>query len=749
MKRAIARLEAAFAAAVAAMGGPREARRRLLVLGGAYAAALLLLVLLSGYGTVYYKVDLVEFEVGKVADRDVVLDRDLPYVDQDATQLKYEASEKLVPPVFVVNSDIARDAEARFGSFRDFFLERSSSGADAAATAAEARRQYPGLLGERALGLAAKYPSPEALFGAAGDALARYMDQGVAYVPADGLERYNPRAVEVRRLAGGRLSVNETSRDSLVTLGGLAARTEKELSEGGRYSEALVAAAVPLVAAFAKENCFFDEVESAKKLEEARLKVEPVTRVLVKGERVVKKGFIVTEADFEKLTALSARSAGVNGGLLAGTALYALLMLALGYALFRSTRRRMGPRQFYFLVAMPLIHLAIAALIARLVPLPAGMPAGLVIPTALFSMTAAILLGTRSAILLSLLLSLSALPATGMDLYSALFSFFSGTAGAYALKGAGRRIDLVRAGVVQAAVNAFLAAALALLRGPDAGPFLNGSFWAAFNGFFCGVLTLGWMPVWEQLLNSASRFRLMELSDLNAPVLGRLLLAAPGTYSHSVTVAHLAESACREIGADALLARVGAYYHDIGKIDQPDAFIENQASFNKHDFMEPRQSAAVIRNHLRSGVERARQLGLPEEVVEIIAQHHGNGLIAWFYDRALKAEGAVDPDDFSYPGEPPRSKEAAVVMLADSVEAAARSLKKPTPEKLERFVRDLVADKLESGQLARSELTFKDLVAIQAVFARILGGHYHSRIEYPKARPEAERSETARPRARG
>jgi hypothetical protein len=204
-----------------------------------------------------------------------------------------------------------------------------------------------------------------------------------------------------------------------------------------------------------------------------------------------------------------------------------------------------------------------------------------------------------------------------------------------------------------------------------------------------------------------------------------------------VTVAHLAESACREIGADPLLARVGAYYHDIGKIEQPEYFVENQSGYNKHDELNPRLSATVIRSHVKLGAEKARALGLPDAVVDIIAQHHGNSLIAWFFDQAKKAGVDVDRDDFAYPGQPPASKEAAVVMLADSVEAATRTLKKPTASRLEDFIRDIVMDKVQSGQLDRCDLTFKDLETIRNSFTRILAGHFHSRIEYPKLKESA------------
>ncbi|HPE37038.1 MAG TPA: HDIG domain-containing protein, partial [Spirochaetales bacterium] len=314
----------------------------------------------------------------------------------------------------------------------------------------------------------------------------------------------------------------------------------------------------------------------------------------------------------------------------------------------------------------------------------------------------------------------------------------SGLAGILLVRKAEKRIDLVRAGAQLAVVQFLIGLALAAVGGKAFLDAVGLASWAAVNGFFCSVLALGFLPLIEQALNAATVFRLQELSDLNAPALKRLLSVAPGTYSHSITVAHLAESACREIGADALLARVGAYYHDIGKTEQPEYFIENQSGYNKHDDINPRLSATVLRSHVKFGLERAQALGLPEPVREIIGEHHGTSLISYFYSQAQKESPDVPSEDFSYPGPVPSSKEAAVVMLADCVEAASRTLKKPSMARLEQFVREMVMDKFDHGQLAQSELTFRDLEKIRNTFIRILAGHFHSRIEYPKAR-EAQR----------
>jgi putative nucleotidyltransferase with HDIG domain len=306
-------------------------------------------------------------------------------------------------------------------------------------------------------------------------------------------------------------------------------------------------------------------------------------------------------------------------------------------------------------------------------------------------------------------------------------------AATWSVRDAESRMDLVLAGLRICLLEAAVAAVLAF---PGATGFPGVAWpalWGGANGLFSSLLALGAFPVLEQLLNAPTRFRLIELSDLNAPILKRLLAVAPGTYSHSVSVSHLAESACRDIGADALLARVGAYYHDIGKIEQPEYFVENQAGYNRHDDMNPRLSATVIRSHVKLGVEKARALGLPDEVVAIVAEHHGNGLITWFYDRASKDE-SVDPEDFSYPGQPPTSKESAVVMLADAAEAASRALKKPTAARLDGLIKDIILERFNGGQFERCDLTFRDLETIRGSFTRILAGHFHARIEYPKAR---------------
>ena len=220
---------------------------------------------------------------------------------------------------------------------------------------------------------------------------------------------------------------------------------------------------------------------------------------------------------------------------------------------------------------------------------------------------------------------------------------------------------------------------------------------------------------------------------------------APGTFNHSLNVGNLAETACREIGANPFLARAGSYYHDIGKIDQAEYFIENQTNYNKHDDLKPSMSVSVIKSHVKIGIEKAKELGLPQAVIDIIAQHHGNGLIAYFYVEALKLENKakISPEDYSYTEGKPVSREAAVVLLADNIEASVRTLKRPTMSQLEKFVWKIIMSKIETRQITESELTFRELEIINESFLKTLAGSFHSRIEYPDSNGSSGNNHTS------
>jgi hypothetical protein len=289
---------------------------------------------------------------------------------------------------------------------------------------------------------------------------------------------------------------------------------------------------------------------------------------------------------------------------------------------------------------------------------------------------------------------------------------------------------------------AAVAATLALLGASDWTDALRGTVWGAINGIVCTFLAIGFLPVLESWVRVTTQQTLLELSDTNRALLNRLQHEANGTFHHAINVANLAEAACQAIGANALLARVGALYHDVGKLAKPQYFIENQpVGRNPHDKLKPATSAEIIRSHVPEGLRLADRAHLPPAVRRFIAEHHGTTRISYFFDQVPGA----NPADFSYPGPKPQTRETGVLMLADSVESAAHVLADPTPTRLRELVERIVAGKLAAGQLDDCPLTLHDIRVIKDELARVLAGMYHHRIDYPAAPGNAPAAAPAAP----
>ena len=279
------------------------------------------------------------------------------------------------------------------------------------------------------------------------------------------------------------------------------------------------------------------------------------------------------------------------------------------------------------------------------------------------------------------------------------------------------------------------AAAIGLTLDHSSRDIIISAGFGVLNALGCVLLAILLLPMAEAFTGIETDLTLLEWSDLNRPLMQRLSLEAPGTYAHTIAIANLAEAACRAIGANALLARVGAYYHDIGKLAKPQYFVENQVKGrNPHDALRPGASAQIIRNHVREGLELAAEYKLPRALRAFITEHHGTGTISYFLDKARKGEGAVgNADDFAYPGPLPQSAETAVVMLADGIEAATRVLNEPTPETIRNVVDHIVRQRIDQGQLRDAPLTLRQIEIVKDELTRALVGMYHNRIEYPSA----------------
>ncbi|MGQ9921543.1 MAG: HD family phosphohydrolase, partial [Desulfobacca sp.] len=372
-----------------------------------------------------------------------------------------------------------------------------------------------------------------------------------------------------------------------------------------------------------------------------------------------------------------------------------------------------------------------------------------ILPVALAPILVQVFIGLETAILTAFLAAmLSALLVDKPFLYF-LFYALSGLVGTWASLACRNRWGFIRASLSVALCNGLMVAAIKLVQFPLQAPdFFLGLAFAVAGGLQIGVLATGLAPILEVSFDLTSDIRLLELINLDRPILRQLMLVAPGTYHHSMIVGNMVEAAAEKIGANPLLAKAAAYYHDIGKIKKPTYFVENQFDGeNKHEKLAPSMSSLILQAHVKDGVELARQNKVGQKIIDIIRQHHGTSFMAYFYNKAKQQ--AANPDmvnreDYRYPGPKPQTKEAGLVLLADQVEAASKTLLDPTPARIQGAVQKIINNIFADGQLDECELTLKDLHEIAKSFIKILSGIFHHRIEYPQsAEKTAEKKKTS------
>ncbi len=375
------------------------------------------------------------------------------------------------------------------------------------------------------------------------------------------------------------------------------------------------------------------------------------------------------------------------------------------------------------------------------------------IPLAGLSILGTILLGPRLMFLMVVITSVNVGIMAGSDLFLTEALLLTSGFAIYTVLRVGPRTALLRAGLLIALVSGIVTFAVAMIEGGGFRTAVEQGVIGLVNGGISLALALVLLPLLESTFNILTPMKLLELSDPGSPLLQKLLRRAPGTFSHSMQVGNLAENAAERIGADPLLARVGAYYHDVGKLEHPNYFIENQISrMNPHETLAPALSTRIIKRHVKDGVDLGREWNLPQEVLDMIAEHHGTTRIDYFYRNALEealANGAssVNESDFRYPGPCPKSKEAGILMLADSIEATVKSLEKPTPKRIEDIVNLTIRHKLEDGQFDQCELTMREIHETGEAIREALIGFIGPRIEYPEAPAEREAGPTKDPTA--
>lgn len=521
-------------------------------------------------------------------------------------------------------------------------------------------------------------------------------------------------------------------------------------------SQDLTGAVVEIARVLVNENLAPDNKKLESIREEARRRAEPAW--VKKDEIIVRDG---ERVDLEDLRIL--QELGLLGRKTSWLSLLGIVMftgLAASFLIICAAKynfhltHNMSEVTLYALIMV--FEVAIIQLIAAVFPSADTGGSGFMVPIAFATMLISVLIDTRIAVLTAVVLSSIAGLVFGGSYRFFLVGVVGGLAGALSITRHSDRSGLMRSGFIVAAAQMLAVSSVHMIVADFRLDYAL--IQTAITGMMSAVLTIGTLPFFENLFGVTSSIRFLELANPNQPLLKRMLVEAPGTYHHSIIVGNLAEAAANEIGADALLVRVGSMYHDIGKLKRPYFFIENQLTQdNPHDKLSPSLSTLIITSHVKDGVDMAREAKLPREIIDIIEQHHGTSVVSYFHRRAQEnaeksdESAEVDERDFRYAGPRPRSQEAALVMLGDSVEAAVRSLSKPTPDRIENLVKRIVKDRLNDGQFDECRITFRDLDVVAGAFVRVLTGIFHARVEYPEAviREMQKRDESRRsPRSR-
>ncbi|MBR4441685.1 MAG: HDIG domain-containing protein, partial [Clostridia bacterium] len=517
----------------------------------------------------------------------------------------------------------------------------------------------------------------------------------------------------------------------------------------GLFSDAAVDLAGRAAAACLRPNMLIDQETTDLNRQKAADSVEPV--VYLKGRNIVRSGEIITRAQIAMLESLGMLKGNRSIDVLmyVGVALLAflvLLMLAIYMITYEQEILR-DARRTGLLCVILIVTCGICMVSQSLNQF--------LVPVALGVMLTTLLLKSRLALIVNLALgALSGLMNSGVSgsfatslIIVMMTSIVSGPLCLALIRNKTQRVVVLLAGLMVCLSNMLTTLAVGLITETNTANVLSWALWSGGSGLLSGVLCMGLQPLLEWVFNLVTPAKLMELSNPNHPLIRRMILEASGTYHHSIIVANLAEAAADAIGANGLLARVGAYYHDVGKLKRPMYFKENQIGDNPHDRTDPMVSAAILTAHPSDGVALAEKFRMPQPILDIIQQHHGDTPVIYFYDRCLKQNGAenVNIDDFRYPGPRPQTREAAVVMLADTIEAAARTAPDRSSEALETLIRKLIRDKIDDGQLNESPMTMVDIEKATKAFVMVLSGVFHQRVEYPdmKIPPKKERGSGA------
>lgn len=475
-------------------------------------------------------------------------------------------------------------------------------------------------------------------------------------------------------------------------------------------------------------NFFYDKEKTDELIKETLKQVPPV--MIKKNQIVVSEGEPVTAHQLELLGTLGLLSDSASGiYIYIALGILVIIVMYLQYGYIHKYYPTIN-KEFSKIVMISILNV-FPVILARLF----GMMSNYIIPLACMPMLITLLLNYKISLVFSMLNVILIGGAVGFNPNIIILAILNVVLGGTLLRKMQQRNDILYSSITVAVLSSILTFSVGTLTTNNFMEILADSTFAAAGAILSGILTIGVLPFFESTFDIVTNAKLLELSNPNNPLLKKLLMEAPGTYHHSILVANLAELAAEQVGGNPLLARIGAYYHDVGKTKRPYFFRENQfGKKNPHDRLKPEVSSKIIISHVKDGSELAKEYNLPKTIHDFIVTHHGETLVKYFYltvKNNSENPDEVKEEDFKYPGPKPMSKEQGIVMLADSTEAAVRSINEPTEEKIEKMVNNIIDDKLATGQLDNCDLTLRDISKIKKCFLKALNGIHHERIEYP------------------
>lgn len=509
-----------------------------------------------------------------------------------------------------------------------------------------------------------------------------------------------------------------------------------------RGDDQVPASAIPAAAAIARANIvpneLINEELTEQQKDQARASVEP-TRIL-QGQVLIQEGQLIDREVYRQLELAGMTEQQSNYRPVLALSLFVLIAAGLLLLVLQSAKVEGVKKAIRLTIVFVVFALSLAIMkLLEIISGNFGVVIDFIYPTALAGILVRLLIDERTAVYVTILLSASA----GMMLQSgyagvfqmdsALYVLFGGLTGIYLIRNGHRSIRILPISLAVGGVH-LLYVAFYLLMNQSQYTVEEIAFYVAAAlaaGLLSGTLATGLLPLFEAAFGILSTMKLLELSNPNHPLLKKILTETPGTYHHSVMVANLSDAACEAIGANGLLARVGCYYHDIGKTINPQFFIENQSHGNPHDHLSPEQSRDIILAHGKDGAAILRKQKMPKELIDIAEQHHGTTLLKFFYYKAKEQNDELPEEQYRYTGPKPQSREIAIIMVADSLEAAVRSMQSPSTEKIRKMVDSITEDKLKDGQFDECDITLKELKRVKSVMCETLNGIFHSRIAYP------------------